>query len=487
MSKKLVKNSQTSLLNKILADPNLPLIVSKMKTPHLQRLIQHIGLADAGELIALTTEDQLAKLLDDDLWIAPKSYKQTEESFDPRRFALWLEVMHEIGPAFLAEKIIHLGNDFTVAALSYFVLVVNKDDLLLQLHNKDNGGYGDENVIGLLDHVEDMFEFDDYIVLCKNPDAWDVVISLLNELREEDHQFLTTLFENLYQLSVELVDDSGGLYNVATAKSKHRDDAKVARDERREAAGFVSLDEARDFLYSARRLNLENLSELLPEETVRTEEGRALIDGNQEEPNKHVLLIKKLLTDLFKKNPAIREKVNEELNYIGNIFMIGIKCKERRFDPREAVNAIFCTANLGLLSLAQQFAAADVVKEHGLTPLCKIGLAVIQQKLLLPVVERLLFRLDEFTHMKPENESEHWIKNETMKIRRRLRMAMSDGEPWLIAKELDLLSAALPPDELTVYTAVIAEFPLVPREFKAEENFFCDFTQIEKCKQIIGI
>lgn len=41
--------------------------VSALEPRILGRLIHHVGLEDAGELVALATVDQIARILDDDL------------------------------------------------------------------------------------------------------------------------------------------------------------------------------------------------------------------------------------------------------------------------------------------------------------------------------------------------------------------------------------------------------------------------------------
>ena len=46
----------------------------------LGRVIDHVGLEDAGELVALATTDQLRRIFDDDLWHAPAPGK--DETFD---------------------------------------------------------------------------------------------------------------------------------------------------------------------------------------------------------------------------------------------------------------------------------------------------------------------------------------------------------------------------------------------------------------------
>lgn len=66
----------------------------------LHRVIQHCGLEDCGELVALATPGQLAAVFDLDLWRPDRA--GMDEQFDPDRFGLWLEVLLESGATLAA-------------------------------------------------------------------------------------------------------------------------------------------------------------------------------------------------------------------------------------------------------------------------------------------------------------------------------------------------------------------------------------------------
>jgi len=59
------------------------------------RLIDRVGLEDAGELVALATTEQISHVFDDDLWKNERPGE--EERFDTERFKIWLAVMREAG------------------------------------------------------------------------------------------------------------------------------------------------------------------------------------------------------------------------------------------------------------------------------------------------------------------------------------------------------------------------------------------------------
>src|SRR5205807_9862992 len=117
------------LLARILDDPQLVRTVQALEPRALGRLIDHVGLEDAGELVALATTEQLQRIFDDDLWRAAKPGQPgQEERFDSRRFAQWLEVMLEAGERFAAEKLTELPEELVALALHRQALVINLDE-----------------------------------------------------------------------------------------------------------------------------------------------------------------------------------------------------------------------------------------------------------------------------------------------------------------------------------------------------------------------
>jgi hypothetical protein len=76
---------------RILERPELVSAVRELPAPVLGKLIDRIGLEDAGELVAMASTAQLERMFDDDLWKAARPGE--DETFRPERFALWLNVM----------------------------------------------------------------------------------------------------------------------------------------------------------------------------------------------------------------------------------------------------------------------------------------------------------------------------------------------------------------------------------------------------------
>jgi len=79
-------SSPRHLLNRILEQPGLVSIIQHLDAQLLGKLVQHVGLEDSGEIIALATTDQIKKLFDLDLWRNEKPGKEEKFTHTPGRF-----------------------------------------------------------------------------------------------------------------------------------------------------------------------------------------------------------------------------------------------------------------------------------------------------------------------------------------------------------------------------------------------------------------
>jgi hypothetical protein len=95
--------SSRQLIARILDEPQLAAQIQALEAPVLLRLIERVGLEDAGEIVALATTEQLERVFDEDLW--QTDVPGEDERFDSGRFLVWLEVMLEAGDSFVAHKL----------------------------------------------------------------------------------------------------------------------------------------------------------------------------------------------------------------------------------------------------------------------------------------------------------------------------------------------------------------------------------------------
>ena len=107
------------LLERIAATAPLAQLVPRLPPEVLHRVIEHCGLEDCGELVALATPGQLAHVLDRDLW--PADLPGLDERFDAARFGTWLEVLVELGAPAAARTLASMDPDLVVAGFAAHV------------------------------------------------------------------------------------------------------------------------------------------------------------------------------------------------------------------------------------------------------------------------------------------------------------------------------------------------------------------------------
>ena len=239
--------SSTDLLLRILERPALVAAVRELPGAVLGKLIDRIGLEDAGELVALATTAQLERVFDDDLWRAERA--GGDETFRPERFALWLRVMLDAGEELLVQRLCELPQELLALAVHRLVLVLDMDVVAEQL------APGDEEAEALARALETSVveEWEEFRLIARDPDVWDDVWGALLSLDRDHHDRLRELLEECCAMSTEYISGQGGLFQVLTAEEMLDSDVAAARDDRRVAEGFISPADARAFLELARR------------------------------------------------------------------------------------------------------------------------------------------------------------------------------------------------------------------------------------------
>ena len=386
------------LLARILGDQELVRTVQALEPRALGRLIDHVGLEDAGELVALATTEQLQRIFDDDLWRAASPGQ--EERFDPRRFALWLEVMLEAGERFAAEKLTELPEELVALALHRQALVINIDERVFDVSESKEE---EDLVEKALDNML-YEEFGPYRVMARRHDGWDALVTVLLALDEDQHDFLDGLLERCAHASQSYIEDNGGLYEVLTSEEMLEADAAAERDDRRAAEGFVSTTDAAAFLEHARVTPLEQLMHAADHDPItrayfRRYERRArpsdgppspllqLLEEAEVAPPSRPLLgdgdragepfITRALHALSTRDADTHARRVDELGYLANVLLAGATLKGRRYRPFEAAEAALALCNRGLIQLLGD--AADLeraitrLRSDGADKLFRIG------------------------------------------------------------------------------------------------------------------
>ena len=423
-----------ALLTRILEQPNLVAAVQALPAPALGKLINHVGLEDAGEIVALATTEQIRRIFDDDLWRSERPGQ--DEAFDAGRFGLWLEIMLEAGEAFAAQRLADLPEDLVTLALGRQVLVINIEELAVAMSNRQS----DEDAL-LEKALESCLgeEIGEYRIIARRHDGWDAIVGVLLALDRDHHDYLARVLDRCCYAAAECIEDNGGLYDVLTAAEMLEADAAAEREDRRAEEGFISPSSAASFLALARTTELAEiirakerdpitqayfrglgprarpvaapaspgeeaaddppaaraatkLVELLRDaEVLPKAQTRALLaappsgkGGEAEE------VLTQAMRRLSARAAGDHARRMEELAFLANVLAAGCSLEERAFRPAEAARAAVAVCNLGLEYLVEHEAGtAEAALAGGADRLFRIGWRLLWQEAALPAVQRL--------------------------------------------------------------------------------------------------
>jgi hypothetical protein len=385
----------TSLLVRILESPGLLAAVRDLPGAVLGKLIDRVGLEDAGELVALASTEQLERIFDEDLWRADRAGE--DETFRPERFALWLRVMLEAGEDALVQRLCDLPQDLVALAVHRLVLVLDMDVVEEQL-----GWAGDEGepIARALDDAV-FEEWQEFRLIARDRDAWEDVWSALVSLDRDHHDRLRAVLSQCCAMSTEYISGQGGLYQVLTADEMLESDVAAGRDDRRAAEGFVSPADARAFLELARRgddraerdpitrayfrglttptakrgarspaapSHVRDLATLLQEAGVIEPRPMLQLGSSQAEPHLVAALFEQAMGDLRQRDPQLFSERVREVGYLINVWIAGASHGGRRPRPVEALEAVLRTCEVGLRA---QLAPGQVTREAALAALVR--------------------------------------------------------------------------------------------------------------------
>lgn len=239
------------LVERVLEDPALVAAVRELPPEALGKWIDSIGLEDSGEIVALASTEQLLGVFDEDLWSANRAGE--DPRFDPKRFALWLEVLLEAGEAAVAQRLCELPLDFVTLCVSRVLLVIDIDALGVEL---SEGGEDNDPLEKALENAP-YEEWQEFRLISRDARSFDSVWAALLALDQSHHDVLQRILERCAALSAEYIDDEGGLYALLTSDEMLENDVRAERDDRRAEAGYVAPSDARAFLELARRGELD--------------------------------------------------------------------------------------------------------------------------------------------------------------------------------------------------------------------------------------
>jgi hypothetical protein len=384
--------STRQLLNRVLETPDLALQVRALAPPVLGKLIERVGLEDAGELVAFATTDQLAAVFDEDLWRSDRARAGEDERFDADRFLVWLEVLLEAGDRFVAMKLFELPTELVTLAFHKHLLVLDMDALVAEME-----GGGDD-----VDQVEKALsdclfeELEEYRVIARRHEGWDNLLTAILALDRDHHDYLVKILDRCAMMSSEYIADNGGLYDVLMSDEMLEGDVAADREDRRAEAGHVAPSSAAAFLKLARmpaenaterdpltKAYFRSLAKEIPTATTTSPRGDApprqdllsilresevierepprLLAGPADARDESVL--RRGLRGLAEENPDAFAARSEELAYLANVLSSGCELEGRRLRPAEAVQAALATCNFGLEMIVAKAAGRERERE----------------------------------------------------------------------------------------------------------------------------
>ncbi|WP_437565389.1 DUF6178 family protein [Sorangium sp. So ce542] len=505
MTNALAKSARPRhLVAKLLEQPDLVRLVQGLEAPVLTRLIHHIGLEDAGEIVALATTEQLKGIFDEDLWRSERPGK--DEAFDADRFALWLEVMLEAGEAFAARKLAELDEDLVTLALCKHVLVIDIDGLSVQMSSSERSDDDD-----LVDKALESClyqEFEEFRIIAKDHRSWDPILQVLVELDREHHALLRALLERCCAISTEIIEESGGLYDVLTSEEMLESDVAAEREDRREQEGFVAPSAAVSFLNLARVTPLDEILgsrtydavtrahfraaaaaprrpasgveqgapaaedlrsflEVLREAEIMppAAEARLLTAGAPREGED--LLFTSAIRELMARDAELYGKRLLELSYLVNVLISGCSHDGRAFRPFEAAEAVLCTCSLGLERLLGARAGrkepgpdelASAMTEHDAVKTFMAGWHLLHHEVVLFAAGALRKALARLVAGQPDAQAAREIE----RVAAGLAADAEAGKPWRSRGKLDRIERALGAEATATYRALLDELPTLP-------------------------
>lgn len=466
MSTKLTRNAPLgarALLARILDEPGLVAAVQDLPAAALGKLIEHVGLEDAGEIIALATTEQLRGIFDDDLWRAERPGQ--DEAFDADRFGRWLEIMLEAGETFAAQRLVELPEDLVTLALARHVLVVNIEAMAMAMVERQS----DDDIL-LEKALESCLceEIGEYRIISRREQGWDAVLSLLLALDRDHHEYLARLLDRCCSAASEVIEDNGGLYRVLTSGEMLEGDAAAEREDRRAAEGYVSPASAASFLALARGADLEATKksrqrdpmthayfrELAPRAPAT---GAGAATAAAVSPTGASAGLLRLMRDaevlaparlrglLAPTEPGSASSTDDrlaqamrrlqargasqhaqrmqELGYLTNVLVAGCSLEGRAFRPAEAARAVLAVCNLGLESVGGARAQdVDELLARGADWLFRVGWRWLAQEVAGPAARALAARL---VPGQGRQEGERNLRELAA-----LRAALSSDKPW---------------------------------------------------------
>ena len=429
-------SSPERLLDRILGTPHLARVVPHLQPEVLHRLIQHCGLEDCGELLALVTPVQLTRVFDLDLWRPAAPGR--DEQFDADRFGTWLEVMVDAGVSSAAATLAAMDVDLLAAGLAEHVRVFDAAAVTPFITLEGEVIPGKAFAEGV------RAEVGGYVVVAKRVEYWDAITTVLSALADAHGPAFDRVMRGCCRVSSDR-PEIDGLDDLLTTNEQAMFDVALNREARGDAQGYVTPAQARAFLQASRRVDLrqsampprdpvtrayfsdvdartterdvespqlpvDDLSDsaqqasaaavtamvdLLQQAGVIPRDTRALLAAPQQTAPPRLARIHAQLECVHDTDPDVYALRNAELAYLANVITAGATIQSRPIRAEEAAEAVMAVCNLGLESWPAQWlssgASADMfLTHHDLVRVFQVGWTVLHEDVCMYAADQLV-------------------------------------------------------------------------------------------------
>jgi hypothetical protein len=402
MRQRPLDDASSRLLQTLQDNPALPALLRNLQPAALARLVDRIGLNDAGEVMALAPTRKLLQALDEALWKSPQP--GVAEVFDSRELVDWLETWNEIGDEFVADRLAAMSDDYRALCLSHLVSVrIHHTLAFLAIPDDEVDRERDT-----LQPIGTCAFYGPYMVVPVVEDEWEIVRASLDALSTERHECLMH--------TLGMLDGAESMLATPERRRQLQIDAAHERERARENVGYVTATGASAFLVYVATARIEELSALSaydeetrrhlaafgasevvdpeddeadqsPQEPPTVEQLQELRTALEREelliPRNTLLLtdqrtrmhhaLTQALSDLAATDPPAFERCARELAYLANVLKVGVPVNGNPMSDSDARDAAHAACNQGLELAREHGLDARIAQEPGLIRLFALG------------------------------------------------------------------------------------------------------------------
>jgi hypothetical protein len=339
---------QVARLEQVDARTRQQLILASRNSLHLTRALsseklfytlKEIGLADAVDLLALASPEQVRDMIDLDCW--------RKDALDDRRLLTWLMLLDEAGSSKLAEWALHVDSELVVLLVKRHFEIVRKAEV------EEDPNFNQAR----------YFTFDDQYLLRFVGEEEPILALLLERMRVLDYETYKRVLEwSLLELDSALEEDSLRWRNARLA-----DRGYPSYDEAQTLFRFLTPESVSPERY--RRATAAKVRYAADEEFIPADHALMFIDGGQDS------LLVRALAALSRE--AI-EHIKQELAMLTNETAVAEACDLGELtEVRKCAEEVHDYVNIGLAQLAHENEAEAVrlLSEMLLRPFFQVGVS----------------------------------------------------------------------------------------------------------------